>query len=598
MTAGPGPAGAAIEAIDLRKAYGRREILGGVSFEVARGELFALLGPNGAGKTTTVEILEGYRRPDAGSARVLGLDPSRDARRLRPRIGLMLQEGGIDNRSTPREVLRLYARFYRDPEDPDALLEAVDLGHAAKTRYRRLSGGEKQRLGLALALLGRPELLVLDEPTAGMDPAAKRATRDRIMGLRAAGTTVLLTTHELDDVERLADRVAVLDRGRIVAVGTPAELTGGGAPRLRFRLSRGLDDRERADLGAVVARLCGGTPVVSPDGDGGGYVVDGLAASPDPAAGRRPRRLVRDPRPAPGGAAGRRGEPRGALPRARRGGRGTWTPRRTRRSASGRAGRSRRRTVIGAGVPARPAPWPVMAAALAANELRLALRRGEGLLITFVIPVGVLLVFSALDTGGTTPAVDRLLPGAIALAVIAAAFVSLAITTGFERQYGVIKRLGGSPAGSSALVAAKTAAVIVVELVQLVLLVGIAAGALGWTAGPTASGVVTVAALVLGTIAFAGLGLLIAGTLRAEATLALANLLFLVFLVLGGIVLPLDRLPDAVAQVAAALPAAALTQALAIGLGNATGDAGPSLALLGGWAVVLAGLAAWRFRWD
>ena len=239
-----------------------------------------------------------------------------------------------------------------------------------------------------------------------------------------------------------------------------------------------------------------------------------------------------------------------------------------------------------------------MATALAANELRLALRRGEGLLITFVIPVGVLLVFSALDTGGATPAVDRLLPGSIALAVIAAAFVSLAITTGFERQYGVIKRLGGSPAGSSAVVAAKTAAVIVVELVQLVLLIGIAAGVLGWSAGPTASAAVTVAALVLGTVAFAGLGLLIAGTLRAEATLALANLLFLVFLVLGGIVLPLDRLPDAVAQVAAALPAAALTQALAIGLGNATGDAGPQLALLAGWGVALVALAAWRFRWD
>ncbi len=254
--------------------------------------------------------------------------------------------------------------------------------------------------------------------------------------------------------------------------------------------------------------------------------------------------------------------------------------------------------MIGAGAPARPAPWPAMAAALALNELRLALRRGEGLLITFVIPVGVLLVFSALDTGGATPAVDRLLPGSIALAVIAAAFVSLAITTGFERQYGVIKRLGGSPAGSSAVVAAKTAAVIVIELVQLVLLVGIAAGALGWAAGPTASAAVTLAALVLGTIAFAGLGLLIAGTLRAEATLALANLLFLVFLVLGGIVLPLDRLPDAVAAVAGALPAAALTQALAIGLGNAQGDAGPQLALLAGWAVVLVALAAWRFRWD
>ncbi len=215
---------------------------------------------------------------------MLGLDPASDARRLRPRIGLMLQEGGIDNRTTPREVLRLYARFYRDPEDPDRLLEAVDLGSVARTRYRRLSGGEKQRLALALALLGRPELLVLDEPTAGMDPAAKQATRERIAGLRAAGTTILLTTHELGDVERLADRVAVLDRGRLVASGTPGELTDGGAPRLRLRLSRGLDAAEAAELAALLERACGGSPVVRSAGTPGGYDVDGLGVAPDPRA--------------------------------------------------------------------------------------------------------------------------------------------------------------------------------------------------------------------------------------------------------------------------------------------------------------------------
>lgn len=257
-------------------------------------------------------------------------------------------------------------------------------------------------------------------------------------------------------------------------------------------------------------------------------------------------------------------------------------------------------TAIGTGVPARPASWARMTLALAAHEVRMGLRRGEALLITYVIPVGVLLVFSAFGPIGATAAkpVDQLLPGAISLAVIAAAFVALAISTGFERQYGVIKRLGGSPAGSSVVVAAKTASVIVVELVQLVLLVGVAAVVLGWSAGPTASAAIVLAALVLGTIAFAGLGLLLAGTLRAEATLALANLLFLVFLVLGGIVVPLDRLPDSVAQVAGVLPPAALTQALAIGLGHATGDSTQVLALLAGWAVILAALAAWRFRWD
>jgi ABC-2 type transport system ATP-binding protein len=273
----------AVRVSDLRKSYGARQILSGVSLEVRRGELFALLGPNGAGKTTTVEILEGYRRADAGTVRVLGLDPASNGSELRPRIGLMLQEGGIDNRSTPREVLRLYAKFYRDPENPDELLESVDLGRAATTKYRRLSGGEKQRLSLAIALLGRPELLVLDEPTAGMDPAAKQTTRERIAGLRAAGTTILLTTHELGDVERLADHVAVLDRGRIVAYGTPAELTGAGAPRVRFRLSTAIAGEDGAALAG--AATGGREPSARVTGAGAGhhYELTGLADAPDPA---------------------------------------------------------------------------------------------------------------------------------------------------------------------------------------------------------------------------------------------------------------------------------------------------------------------------
>jgi ABC-2 type transport system ATP-binding protein len=268
----------AVRAVDIRKSYGKRRILSGVTFDVRRGELFALLGPNGAGKTTTVEILEGYRTVDGGSVRVLGLDPIRDGARLRPRLGLMLQEGGIDPRTTPREAVRLYARFYRDPEDPDMLLRLVDLEAAADTRFRRLSGGERQRLGLALALVGRPELLVLDEPTAGMDPAAKQATRDRIAALRAAGTTIVLTTHELSDVERLADHVAVLDRGRIVAYGTPAELTGAGAPRVRFRLSGALVD---ADAAALVAAVAPAARLVEA-GAGHAYELGGLADAPDP----------------------------------------------------------------------------------------------------------------------------------------------------------------------------------------------------------------------------------------------------------------------------------------------------------------------------
>lgn len=256
--------------------------------------------------------------------------------------------------------------------------------------------------------------------------------------------------------------------------------------------------------------------------------------------------------------------------------------------------------LLGTGAAAAPASWLAKVIALTLNELRLAMRRGESLLITFVIPAGVLLVFSGFDMSGGTATgkpVERMLPGAMSLAVIAAAMVSLAIATGFERSYGVIKRLGGSPAGTSALVASKTAAVVVIEAVQMVLLVLIAQP-IGWSAGPGASPALVVVGLVLGTVAFAGFGLLMAGTLRAEATLALANLLFLLALVLGGIVLPLDRLPGTIAAASSVLPPAALTKVLAIGLGGAHGDATEAVIVLAFWAVVLAGLAARKFRWD
>jgi ABC-2 type transport system ATP-binding protein len=247
----------------------------GIDLTVAEGEVFALLGPNGAGKTTTVEILEGYRRPDEGEVRVLGLDPSRAGAELRGRVGLMLQGGGIYPQARPREILHLYARFYRDPRDPDALLEQVGLGDVANTRYKVLSGGQKQRLGLALALLGRPELAILDEPTAGMDPAAKAATRQLIGTLRDEGTAVLLTTHELTDVERLADRIAILDRGRIVAQGSATELAAGAAPRLRFRLEQPLDSGDRTALGAAL-----GAGTLRDDDGQGRYLVDGVDSSP------------------------------------------------------------------------------------------------------------------------------------------------------------------------------------------------------------------------------------------------------------------------------------------------------------------------------
>jgi ABC-2 type transport system ATP-binding protein len=238
----------------LVKRYGGRAVLDGVDLRVAPGELVALLGPNGAGKTTLVEIVEGYRTADGGSVRVLGVGPSDGGPALRARVGLMLQAGGLDPRSTPREVLRLYAAFHVGGRDPEALLSLVGLTGVAGTRVRRLSGGERQRLALALALVGEPEVLLLDEPTAGMDPEARRTTRELIAGLRAEGRAILLTTHDLGDVERLADRVAILHDGHIRSEGTPDELMAGSSAELRFRLHAGpssealerLDGRLRA----------------------------------------------------------------------------------------------------------------------------------------------------------------------------------------------------------------------------------------------------------------------------------------------------------------------------------------------------------------
>ncbi|HSO30043.1 MAG TPA: ABC transporter ATP-binding protein [Candidatus Sulfomarinibacteraceae bacterium] len=273
--------GPSLELDGVAKAYGSRSVLRAVSIAVHPGELVALLGPNGAGKTTAVEILEGYRRADGGTARVLGEDPRRGGPRLRARMGLMLQGGGLDPRSTPRDTLRLYARFHDGGRDPERLLAEVGLARVARTSVRRLSGGERQRLALAVALVGEPEVLVLDEPTAGMDPEARRTTRALIAGLRAEGRAILLTTHDLGDVERLADRVAILHDGRIVAAGTPAELAGGSEPRLRFRLARGLDATEGAGLDAALAAAAGGAAAVAQPGAVGTYRVDGAVPDPD-----------------------------------------------------------------------------------------------------------------------------------------------------------------------------------------------------------------------------------------------------------------------------------------------------------------------------
>ncbi|KQQ44241.1 ABC transporter ATP-binding protein [Nocardioides sp. Leaf307] len=208
--------------------YGDKTAVDSLSLRVPRGSVSAVLGPNGAGKTTTLETCEGYRRPQAGTVRVLGLDPVRDRRELLPRIGVMLQGGGAWSGVRAMEMLRHVAALHAHPLDPALLSERLGLAECGRTPYRRLSGGQQQRLGLALALVGRPELVFVDEPTAGMDPAVRRTVWELLQELRGDGVTVVLTTHYMEEAERLADLVHIIDHGRLVVSGSPLELTRGG----------------------------------------------------------------------------------------------------------------------------------------------------------------------------------------------------------------------------------------------------------------------------------------------------------------------------------------------------------------------------------
>jgi ABC-2 type transport system ATP-binding protein len=226
----------AIAVSGLRKSYGQREVLHGLSFTVETGEVFALLGPNGAGKTTTVEILEGYRRRDDGDVRVLGEDPERGGRSFKSRIGIVLQSSAVYHLLSVREIVELFAGYYPQPRPVGEVIELVGLADKRDARVRTLSGGQLRRLDLALALVGDPELVFLDEPTTGFDPAARRQAWETIRGLRSLGKSILLTTHYMEEAQRLADRVAILRDGEIVGTGSPQELLSGHASvEIRYR---------------------------------------------------------------------------------------------------------------------------------------------------------------------------------------------------------------------------------------------------------------------------------------------------------------------------------------------------------------------------
>jgi ABC-2 type transport system ATP-binding protein len=263
-----------VELSGMVKRYGTTTAVDGLSLTAGRGEVTAILGPNGAGKTTTIEVCEGYRRADAGTVRVLGLDPGRDAAKLKPRVGVMLQAGGIPPAVPAGEYLRTLSRFHVKPHDTAWLLDIVGLTAHAKTPYKRLSGGQQQRLSLAAAVLGRPELVFLDEPTAGMDPQARHATWDLVTALKGDGVAVILTTHFMEEAEQLADHVVIIDHGRAVADGSPASLTG-SAGQLRFRAQPDLD------IDSLLAALPAGS--AAKESPAGRYLIEVPGGTVQPA---------------------------------------------------------------------------------------------------------------------------------------------------------------------------------------------------------------------------------------------------------------------------------------------------------------------------
>src|ERR1700744_5102851 len=256
------------------KRYGERVAVDGLTLTARRGEVTAILGPNGAGKTTTIEVCEGYRSADGGTVRVLGLDPVRDSARLKPRVGVMLQAGGIPPAVPAGEYLRTLSRFHVKPHDTAWLLDIVGLTAHAKTPYKRLSGGQQQRLSLGAAVLGPPDLVFLDEPTAGMDPQARHATWDLVTALKGAGVAVILTTHFMEEAEQLADHVVIIDHGRAVADGSPSSLTG-SAGQLRFRAQPDLD------VDSLLAALPAGS--AAKESPAGRYLIEVPGGAVQPA---------------------------------------------------------------------------------------------------------------------------------------------------------------------------------------------------------------------------------------------------------------------------------------------------------------------------
>ncbi len=523
----------------------------GVTMHVDPGEVVALLGPNGAGKSTLLHAIEGYVVPNAGVVRVLGHDPATERHAIANRWGVMPQSGGLPMGVTVIEAIELFAGLHGAEERVSAILDATGLAALRTQRWRKLSGGEQQRLSLALALCGGTEVLLLDEPTNAVDAAGRERILELVADRAGDGAAVLITTHRFDDVERVADRVVILDHGIDVAHGTIDDLTR-TEDRIEFRAPTGLPVQDLARQLAASAT----------EGPPGHYRID-LAPS-SRAVGHVNQWLADHGTMASSMLAGRR-VARIGVPRTDR--------------------HRRERSVVSLD----------RIKALLVADLRIARRDGEQLLLTLGLPILLLVFFSSVDvlpTGNGEP-VDFLAPGIIALAVLSVSFVRTAIGLGFDRSFGAIRRFAVTPLRASEFIVAKFAATLVFFAVQLAVLSVVALG-LGWD---PSFHLAAPAALVLGLILFSALGIVVASVVEGLTALALANTLYVVLLILSGLVFELDELPGWLQAVAKLLPSTALAELLRSGF---AGDAGPGWAWVTmlAWAVGMPLMALRLFRWE
>jgi ABC-2 type transport system ATP-binding protein len=572
---------AIIDVEHLRKAYGGTVAVQDVAFSVADGEIFGLLGPNGAGKTTTVETVVGLRVPDAGTIRVLGLDPVADHARLAERVGVQLQESALPAKLKVGEVLSLYRSFYQYPDDPDRLLEVLGLAAKRDDYFKGLSGGQKQRLSIALALIGRPRIAVLDELTTGLDPQARRNTWRLIQDVRQQGVTIVLVTHSMEEAEHLCDRVALLDAGHLVALDTPDRLAerAGSGKRILFHPSAAFDERLLTDLPEVTAvERRGERLAVTGSGELANAVILTLAQAGVTAEGvLLESGTLEDAFLALTGRG--IGDPGDAEP-----------PR-----ASARRDRPRRRT-------ATRAPRAAFRE-LVRSEWRLARRSPIGLVWGVGLPILLLVVFGSLPKFNLSPAAlggltffEVYQPVLIALSLALLALVALPTALASARENRVLRRMRTTPVPPSWVLGAQ----VVVNLLQLAaaLLVILVVGDLAFGAHPPRQVPGLLVSLVLAAAAMVAMGIWVAAIARsARAASAIGAALFYPMAFFSGLWVPVQLMAPVLRTVSHLTPLGAAVQAMERSI---QGQFPPAEALLvmTAWAAVFGTASVRWFQWE